>query len=406
MSAETSTTQQPSEPKPVPRRRTANPLPEMDWALLATVLGLMSFGFVMVASASMTVAEVRYADPFHFVLRHAIAIGLGTLLGLIAFAIPLKAWERLGPLLFLLGIGLLVLVLVPGVGRSANGATRWIPLGPLNLQSSELMKLFAVIYIAGYLVRRREDVANKITGFVRPMLLLAIPAALILKQPDFGTTAVIMAAALGMLYLGGVRLTHFAILFGLLAAAAVALVIYEPYRMARATSFLDPWEDPFGASYQLIQALIALGRGEWLGVGLGNGIQKQFFLPEAHTDFLFANIGEELGLAGTMSVILAFVFVTWRALAIGVRAEKQDLCFASFVAHGFAILIALQAFVNVGVNTGLLPTKGLTLPFLSYGSNSIMVGCIMVAILLRIDMETRNAAKGRIPQGRLTWARA
>lgn len=387
-------------------RRRRGRLPEMDWALLVAVVLLLAFSLVMVTSASMSAADRTFGAPFHFAIRHVLAIGLGLAAAMVVFATPMLWWERYGTLLFFIGIGLLVLVLVPGLGRTVNGATRWIPLGPLNLQSSELMKFFAVIYISGYLVRRHLEVATRLSGFVKPMFLMVIASALIMAQPDFGTTAVLLATVLGMLFLGGVQVLHFTILFGMVAAAGVALVALEPYRLQRVTSFLDPFADPFDTGFQLSQALIALGRGEWLGVGLGNGIQKQFYLPEAHTDFLLAVVGEEFGLAGTLGVVAMIGFVVWRALRIGARAERAGWCFAAYAAHGFGLGIGLQALVNVGVNTGLLPTKGLTLPFMSYGSNSIIVACMAVALLLRIDLELRRIEATAEPRREFTWAHA
>lgn len=387
-------------------RRRLDRLPEMDWPLLICVLLLLGFGFVMVASSSMSIADRGFGDPFHFVLRHGLALGLALTAGLLVFLVPANWWEKSGALLFVLGIALLIAVLVPGVGRTVNGATRWIPLGPLNIQSSELMKFFAVIYIAGYLVRRHEEVATRLSGFLKPMILMVLASTLIMAQPDFGTTAVLLATVLGMLFLGGVQVLHFSALFGMVAAAGVALVVLEPYRFQRVTSFLDPFADPFNTGFQLSQALIAFGRGEWLGVGLGNGIQKQFFLPEAHTDFILAVVGEEFGLVGTLAVIAAFVFVVLRAFSIGARAEKAGWCFAAHVANGFGLGIGLQALVNVGVNVGLLPTKGLTLPFMSYGSNSIIVACMAVAMLLRIDTDLRRSEESAVPAGGMKWARA
>jgi len=392
---------------PEQNRRQAGRLPDLDWPLLVCVLMLLGFGFVMMSSASMPVADRTFGAPFHFVIRHALALGLAAVAGILVFATPLAWWERSGPTLFLLGLVLLVLVLVPGIGRTVNGATRWILIGPVNLQSSEFMKFFTVIFVSGYLVRHREEVATSLWGFLKPMILMVIASALIMCQPDFGTTVILLATVLGLLFLGGVRVTHFAALFGMLTTAAVILVALEPYRLERVTAFIDPFADPFDTGFQLSQALIAFGRGEWLGVGLGNGIQKQFFLPEAHTDFLMAVIGEELGLAGTLTVIAAFGFFLWRVLAIGIRAERAGCWFAVYVAHGFGLGIGLQAMTNIGVNLGLLPTKGLTLPFMSYGSNSIIVTCMAVGLLLRIDRHLlRLEAVEQGPLGGMKWAHA
>ncbi len=390
----------------------------VDGVLLGAVLVLLALGLVMVASASLHLGERSSGQPFYYVMRHLLALGLGLGLAGVAAMVPISMWERSGLWLFFAGVLMLVVVLIPGVGRSANGATRWIALGGFNLQPSEFMKLFAVIYIAGYLDRRRDEVEQTTWGFVKPMLLLAIASGLIMLQPDFGTTAVLMMVALGMLFLGGASLRHYAVLLGLVLCAAVVLVVFSPYRLARVTVFLDPWSDVNGAGYQLAQALIAFGRGGIDGVGLGNGVQKLFYLPEAHTDFLMAVIGEEFGLIGTLFVIASFALITWRVFAIGARAERLEWRFAAYTAYGFGIWIGIQAFINIGVNVGLLPTKGITLPFMSYGGNAIMVACIIVAIVLRIDYETRLASrdeslqrrnrsgKASPAQGEAKWARA
>ncbi|MCK7575419.1 MAG: putative lipid II flippase FtsW [Chromatiales bacterium] len=388
---------------PTPRVRQAQPL---DYPLLLCAIGLLAFGWVMVTSASMSIAEACCQNPFHYSIRHAIALGLALMLGLMAYNVPPHWWERHGVWLFLASALVLILVLIPGIGRTVNGATRWIPLGPLNVQPSEFVKLFAVIYVAGYLVRHADKVVNQLSGFIRPLILIGAAALLILMQPDFGTMSVMLATVMGMLFLGGSSLMPFIVLIGILGAGLVTLVILSPYRLARVISFLDPWEDPFNSGYQLSQALIAFGRGEWLGVGLGNGIQKQYFLPEAHTDFLPSVIGEELGLVGMLVLIAAFVFLTWRAMSIGVRAEALKRPFEAYVAQGIGLWLGLQSFVNLGVNVGILPTKGLTLPFMSYGSNSLMVGCMAIAILLRIDVMLRRAeSEAKFKRG-TPWSRA
>jgi cell division protein FtsW len=376
-------------------------LPSLDYLLLMAALALLGLGLVMVASASLhRIGEA----PFYYMNRHLLAIGLGLLGALLISRVPVAQWERSGTLLYFTGLLLLVLVLVPGIGREANGATRWIPLGPFNLQSSEFMKLFMVVYIAGYLVRRQLEVAHSIWGFIKPMLLLVVACALIMVQPDFGTTTVLLATAMGMLFLGGVPVWQFAILIGLAGSALVGLVLVSPYRLQRVTAFLDPWADVQNSGYQLAQALIAFGRGEWFGVGLGNGIQKQFYLPEAHTDFLMAVIGEEFGLLGTLVVISLFAVIVWRAFRIGARAEAHSRRFSAYVAYGFGLWIGMQAFINIGVNVGLLPTKGLTLPFMSYGGNSIIVAILVVAMLLRIDYELLRPEP--VEQGGAAWQEA
>ncbi|MES9956163.1 MAG: putative lipid II flippase FtsW [Sedimenticola sp.] len=376
-------------------------LPDIDYWLVGAAVVLLGLGLVMVASASLH----RIGDlPFYYVNRHLIAIGLGFAGVLLVSRIPMAQWEEWSTTLYFIGLLLLLLVLVPGLGREANGATRWIPIGPFNLQSSEFMKLFVVFYIAGYLVRRQLEVTHSVWGFIKPMLLLLVACSLIMVQPDFGTTAVLLATALGMLFLGGVPVWQFMILLGTAGSVLVGLVVFSPYRLARVTAFLDPWADVEGSGYQLAQALIAFGRGEWFGVGLGNGIQKQFYLPEAHTDFLMAVIGEEFGLIGTLAVIALFGIIVWRAFRVGALAERAGRRFESYVAQGFGLWLGMQAFINIGVNVGLLPTKGLTLPLMSYGGNSIIVACMVVGLLARIDYEVRCGDQDA--SGEVKWARA
>jgi cell division protein FtsW len=376
-------------------------LPQVDYWLLVPALALLAFGFVMVSSASLPAGDRIAGNPLHFPLRHAIAIGLGLAAALLVTQVPMAQWERSGTWLYFIGLLLLLLVLVPGLGRTVNGATRWIPIGPFSLQSSEMMKLFMVIYSSGYLVRRQAQMAS-FWGFARPMILLVVACFLIMLQPDFGTTAVLLATALGLLFMGGVAAWQFTLLLGLAASALAGLVILSPYRLQRITTFIDPWADPYDSGFQLTQALIAFGRGEWAGVGLGNGIQKQFYLPEAHTDFLMAVIGEEFGFVGTLAVIVMFALITWRAFQIGGAAERLERRFCAYVAYGFGLWIGMQAFINIGVNMGLLPTKGLTLPLMSYGGNSIIVACVVIAMLLRIDWENRQTRPSQA-WGKVLW---
>ncbi len=363
------------------------PATALDLSLLLAVACLIGFGVVMVTSASLHLGG-RYGAPFVYLNRHLIALAIGLLCALIAVGIPMKWWEKSSGLLYVVGLLSLMLVMVPGLGKTVNGATRWVAMGPFNLQTSEYMKLIMLMYMAGYLVRRQTEVAHTLLGVIKPVILLVLATALLIWQPDFGGAMVLLITAFGLLFLGGAPLWQFALLFASASMAAIALVLVSPYRMARVTSFLDPWADPLASGYQLSQALIAFGRGEWLGVGLGNGIQKQFYLPEAHTDFLMAVVGEEFGLLGTLALILLFVFIVWRAFDIGAKAERAEKRFSAYVAYGIGIWIGTQAFINIGVNVGLLPTKGLTLPFMSYGSNSMIVGCIAIAVLLRIHRET------------------
>ncbi len=362
-------------------------MPNLDYILIVATLALLGFGLVMVASASMHKIS---SAPFLFVNRHLIAITIGILGAFVIYRIPMVWWERSGISLFFIGLLLLALVLIPWLGKEVNGAQRWIPIGPFSLQTSEFMKLFLVIYFSSYLVRRQAEVTMSSWGVIKPLMLLAVAIFLLMAQPDFGTTVVLAAIALGLLFLGGVPLWHFGLLLVTAASAAAVAVALSPYRVRRVIAFLDPWADVEATGYQLAQALIAFGRGEWIGVGLGNGIQKQFYLPEAHTDFLMAVVGEEFGLVGTLVVIALFAVVVWRAFVIGVGAERRGHQFNAYVAQGFGLWIGMQAFINIGVNVGLLPTKGLTLPLMSYGSNSIIVACWVIAILIRIGYENRR----------------
>ena len=369
-------------------------MPGMDVVLVMAVSVLLAFGIIMVASASMHLGE-RNGQALHYVNRHLIALLLGLAAAWLAYRTPTAWWQKSSTLLYFVGLGLLLLVFVPGLGREANGAQRWIAAGPLSLQTSEFMKVFLVLYMSGYLVRRQLEVAHSMWGFVKPILLLLLACSLLMLQPDFGTTAVLLMTAFGMLFLGGAPLWQFALLLLLAIGALVILIWISPYRLERVTTFLNPWEHAQDAGYQLAQALIAFGRGEWAGVGLGNGIQKQFYLPEAHTDFVMAVIGEEFGLVGTLLVICMFAMIVWRSYAIGARAEARGDRYAAYVAYGLGLWLGMQAFINIGVNVGLLPTKGLTLPFLSYGSNSLIVCCVAVGMLLRVRYENQTADDGR-----------
>ncbi len=363
-----------------------------DPLLVGAVIVLLSLGLIMVASASLHIAYEDYGQPWFYTIRQMIFIAIGLTAGLMVFKVPVAVWQRLGPWLLLAGLMLLLIVLIPGVGRTVNGASRWINLGVFNLQVSELMKLFVIIYLAGYLVRRGDEVRTSFQGFLKPMLVLSLVALLLLFEPDFGATVVIMATAMAMMFIGGVRLWQFSLLVMLVAAAMTLLAITSPYRMERLTTFLNPWADPFNSGFQLTQALIAIGRGEIWGVGLGSGVQKLFYLPEAHTDFLFAVFAEEFGLIGSLLVIALFVVLVMRAFAIARQAEAKEQQFAAYLAYGLGLWLSLQAFINIGVNMGVLPTKGLTLPLMSYGGSSIVVCCVAVALLLRVDYEVRRSS--------------
>jgi len=366
---------------------------DMDLPLLVGSLCLLALGLVMVSSASMEVAAGRLGDPLYYMNRQIVYLLIGLIAMAATLAVPMRLWEQFRfPLLFL-GFALLLAVLIPGIGREVNGSWRWIAVGPINVQPSELAKLFAVVFLSGYLVHRQEEVKEQWFGFIKPFMVLGPMAWLLIIEPDFGATVVLMGAATGMLFLGGVGLFRFLLLFGSLGGLAGLLVAFEPYRLQRLTGFLNPWEDPYGTGYQLTQALIAFGRGEWLGVGLGNSIQKQFYLPEAHTDFVFSVLAEELGMVGALAAFALLIFVAVRALYVGLWAERAGMMFSAYLAYGLAIMWCGQVLINVGVNIGLLPTKGLTLPFLSYGGSSLVVCCVSLGLLLRIDWERRQALR-------------
>jgi cell division protein FtsW len=362
----------------------------LDHTLLVAVVVLLTLGLVMVGSASTSIAERQTGHAFYFLWRQLVYIGVGLGLAGAVLFVPLRIWEKLGLGLILTSVLLLVLVFIPGLGREVNGSLRWIHLGPINLQVSEFVKLFMILYLAGYLVRHTEAVQASAAGFLRPLVLFLLLAVLLLLQPDYGAVAVIFMTALGMMWLGGARMLQFLLLLLSVSGALVVLALVSPYRMERLTTFLNPWADPFDSGFQLTQALIAFGRGEWFGVGLGGSVQKLFYLPEAHTDFLFAVLAEELGLVTAVLVIGLFLLIVLRALAIGRHAEQREMPYPAFVAYGVGIWIGLQAFINLGVNMGILPTKGLTLPLMSYGGSSMVVMCLAIALLLRVDFEVHR----------------
>lgn len=359
--------------------------------LLGAAIALVLTGFIMITSASMDVAAAKFGGAFFFSLRHGIYIVLAVILAAIVVRLPISFWEKYGPWLLLLGAILLVIVLIPGIGRAVNGSQRWISLGPINLQASEVAKFCMVIYVSGYLVRRLSEVRSSWKGFVKPVLPLAFFVFLLLLEPDYGAAVVLMATVMGMIFLGGMRLFQFlTVLIGAVGLVAV-MAIAQPYRLARLKSFQDPWADPFGAGYQLSQAQIAFGRGEWFGTGLGNSVQKLFYLPEAHTDFVYSVLAEELGLLGALFVVVLYAILIARIFLVGRQAEKQSEFFKGYVAYGFGLIIAGQALINIGVNVGALPTKGLTAPLLSYGGSSLLVCSAMIAIVLRIDYELKRS---------------
>jgi len=371
-----------------PARRQSSLDPALIWS--AVLLG--AIGLVMVYSASVALADAeRFTGfrPSYFLVRHGAYLAIGLVVAALLFRVPIWLWQKASPWLFMFGTGLLVFVLIPAVGREVNGARRWMSLGLLTFQPSELMKLFVVLYAADYTVRKAAFMDDFRKGFLPMFAVMTFIAALLLREPDFGALVVVTTIAMTILFLGGLNWRLFAGLAVMLAVAFVVLIVSSPYRLQRILGFMDPWSDAYGTGYQLSHSLIAFGRGEWLGVGLGASVEKLFYLPEAHTDFLLAVIAEELGFAGVAVVITLFLFLVHRAFAVGRQAASLERYYAALVAQGIGVWLGVQAFINMGVNMGLLPTKGLTLPLLSFGGTGIVVNCMALAILLRIDFENR-----------------
>ncbi len=376
-----------------PRRQVA----EIDYALLWSILGLLFGGLVMVYSASIAIAEGgRFTNhqPAYYLVRHGVFLCIGLVAAAVTFQVPLTLWQKYAPYLFMIGVVLLAIVLIPGLGKDVNGARRWLSFGFANLQPSELMKMFAVLYAADYTVRKINVMHDLKQAFLPMFGAMAIVGMLLLKEPDFGAFVVIISIAMGILFLGGLKARLFALLvIGLLVSFAV-MIIVSPYRRDRVFGFMDPWGDAYGRGYQLSHSLIAFGRGELFGVGLGGSVEKLFYLPEAHTDFLLAVIAEELGFFGVLAVIALFALLVQRAFAIGRQCVQFDRLYPALVAMGMGIWFGVQSFINMGVNMGLLPTKGLTLPLMSFGGSGILANCVALAILLRIDWENRQLMRG------------
>jgi len=373
-------------------------LPEYDPGVVWAATVLLTLGLVMVYSASIATAEsarTTGGDASHYLARHALFLGVSIVAALAAFQVPMRTWQRAAPWLFVAGVVLLALVFVPGIGREANGARRWLSLGVATFQPSELMKLAAVLYTADYAVRKHALLHNFRRGLLPLLAVMLVVGWLLLREPDFGAFVVICAIAIAILFLAGMSGRWFAALVVLAAVGFTLLVIVSPYRAQRIFGFMDPWSDAFGRGYQLSHALIAFGRGEWLGVGLGGSVEKLHYLPEAHTDFLLAVVGEELGFAGVALVIGLFGWLCLRAFAIGRRAADLERPFGALVAQGVAVWLGVQAFINMGVNMGVLPTKGLTLPFMSFGGSALVTSCVALAILLRVDWESRQLMRGQ-----------
>ncbi len=364
-----------------------------DFWLVSSLVLIISIGLIMVATASISAADKDFGDPLYYFWNQGQSIILGLFLILFFLKMPILYLQTLSRVLLIVAIALLVLTLIPGLGKEVNGSMRWIQLGTKSFQAAELVKFFIITYLAGYLVHHRESVQTELAGFLKPVFILAVISILLLKQPDYGSCVVLCTTALGMLFLAGAPLGRFFIWLPTFIVALACLILLSPYRMQRLMSFRDPWGDQYENGYQLTQALIAFGRGDWTGVGLGGGIQKLFYLPERHTDFIFSVLAEEFGLIGTILIIFLYLFIVWRAFMIGKIAENAKKYFSAYLAYGIGLVIGLQAYINIGVNMGVLPTKGLTLPFISYGGNSMLVYCILFGVLLRIEYENRQNVK-------------
>ncbi len=368
-----------------------------DPVLLIVSGGLLLLGMVMMTSASISIADRQMHEPLYFLQRQAFGVVLGVLAAGVMLAVPTEVWERLAMPLLLIAFALLIIVAIPGLGHEVNGSRRWLRLGVMNFQVSELARVLMLTYLASYVVRRQLELRTQLRGFLKPLGLLGAAAALLLLEPDFGAATVLLTSGLAVLFLAGVRLRHFLALGALAGVLLAGIAVISPYRLKRLIAFLDPWADPFDAGFQLTQSLIAIGRGEMFGVGLGSSVQKLFYLPEAHTDFVFAVLAEELGLLGVLVTLALLLVLSWRACLIARAAAQADLQFQSYCAAGFGIWLALQSFINIGVNLGLLPTKGLTLPLMSYGGSSVLVTLGWLGLVMRIHHE---ASQGVRPGGR------
>ena len=371
----------------------ALPMPpgHVDPLLAGASLGLLVVGAVMVGSASISLADGNFGQPLHYLLRHLGAVGIGLAAAFAVTAVPTEVWNRLNGLILLGAVAMLALVLVPGLGQTVNGATRWIELGPIRFQASEPARLFLIMYLASYATRRQVELLTSFRGFLLPMLIVASICALLLAEPDFGAAVVVTLTSLGILFVAGARLRDFVFAVAVGSVALGALAVNSSYRLERLTTFVNPWSDPFASGFQLTQSLIAIGRGEWIGVGLGESVQKLFYLPEAHTDFVFAVVAEELGFAGASFVVLLFVLVVYRAIDMGQTAIREGMAFQGLLSTGIGLMLGIEALINIGVNTGLLPTKGLTLPLVSYGRSSTIVTLIALGLLFRIHRELAGA---------------
>jgi cell division protein FtsW len=365
----------------------------LDGPSVAAIIALVVLGTVMVSSASISVADRDMGEPLFFLSRHLGGLLVGCLVALTVILIPIDVWFRLNWLLLLGSMTLLIVVLLPGLGHTVNGSTRWLDIGPLTLQTSEPARLCLLLYLASYVVRHQQELGTSLLGFLKPMLVVTLACVLLLAEPDFGAAVVLTVTSMGLLFVGGARLRDFALSFLVALVALSTLALSSSYRVQRLTAFLDPWADPYASGFQLTQSLIAIGRGGWLGVGLGNSVQKLFYLPEAHTDFVFAVMAEELGFVGVTLAVFLFGVIVFRAVALGPRAAALGMPFHGLVSTGLAMTLGLQALINMGVNTGLLPTKGLTLPLISYGRTSAVVTLLSLGLLIRIQHEVQLATR-------------
>ena len=368
----------------------SNQLPlsqRIDWPLLCLWLALMSIGLIMVASASVSFAALTYNDAWYFAKRHAIYMVLGIALAIFVAGVPMSVWQRYSGPFLLLTFFLLVVVLIPGIGKKVNGSQRWFSLGVISIQVSEIAKFCAVVFFASFFARRYQELHFGWQGFLKPLLVVGVFVGLLLLEPDFGSSVVLSATVFAMMFIAGVRMLHFLLLIIIGVGGLAAVAILSPYRMQRLITFLDPWADQFNTGYQLTQSLIGFGRGEWFGLGLGNSLQKLFFLPEAHTDFIFAIIAEEFGLIGAIVLLGLFTGLILRIFNIAKQNLAAGKMFAALATFGIEILFSFQVFINMGVSSGLLPTKGLTLPFISYGGSSLLICCVLMAFVMRAQWE-------------------
>lgn len=366
---------------------------DVDWTLVLIVSTLLCFGLVMLTSASISLAERNTGNPLYYLQQQSIAVVIGLAGAAFMLRVPTSVWERCAFLFVFIALAILIAVLIPGFGNTVNGSTRWLSLGGINImQVSEPARLLMLMYLSGYAVRHRAELRERFVGFLKPMLLVGLTCVLLLLEPDFGASVVMLSISLAVLFIAGARLRDFLVSSAVVSVLITALAITSPYRLKRLLGFLDPWSDPLNSGYQLTQSLIAIGSGQWFGVGLGGSVQKLFYLPEAHTDFVFAVIAEELGLIGSTLLIALFVALVWRVLQIAEKSAESGRLYQANLAFGMAIWLGVQVFINIGVNMGILPTKGLTLPLISYGRSSIVIILVALGLLLRIEMENRQIA--------------